>query len=85
MLIPKLLRYPIVLSVLIVVVYALSAWIWFGSSSTSMAGSFLFFPFVIVFAVGYGEGETMGWIALFGQLFLMWLLVFAVARSWPRA
>ena|GEM_PF-2812457 len=83
--ISKVLRHPLVLSLLVVLAYGFCAWIWVSSSSTSMVGSILFFPFVIAYAAGYGEGGTVGWIALMGQLLLMWLLVIAVIRSWPRA
>lgn len=71
-------RRRLFLSGLIALAYALGAWIWFESSSTSPLGSIIFIPFVLAYGAGYGGGEAVFWLVLLGQLVLTWLIIHAV-------
>lgn len=78
-------RHPLLLSLLIVLAYALCGWIWFESSSTGLVGSIIFIPLVLAFGAGYGGGEAAFWFALLGQLFLIWVIVYGMARALRRS
>jgi hypothetical protein len=71
---------PLILSILVVLAYALCGWIWFESSSTGLVCSIIFIPLVLPFGAGYEGGDAAFWLALLGQLFLMWLIVYGMVR-----
>ena len=78
-------RRPLLLSFLIVLAYALCGWVWFGSSSTGLVGSIFFIPLILAFGAGYGGGDAAFWLALLGQLFLIWLIVYGTVRVMRRS
>ena len=78
-------RRPLFFSFLIVLAYALCGWLWFGSGPIGLVGSIIFIPLVFAFGAGYGGGDSAFWLALLGQLFLIWLLVYSMIRTLPRS
>jgi hypothetical protein len=74
-------RRPLLISVLIVLAYAVCMWIWFGSSSTGLVGSIIFMPIVLAFGAGYGGGNGAFWITLLGQFGVIWWVVYNLVRA----
>ncbi len=77
-------RRPLLLSLLIVLAYALLGWLWFESRSIGLVGSVIFIPLVVAFGAGYGGGDVAFWLTLFGQLILIWLIIYGMVRLLRR-
>ena len=74
-------RRPLLLSLLIVMAYALCGWAWFRSNSIGLVGSVIFIPFVVAYHAGYAAGDPFFWPALAGQLLVMWLVIYGSLRA----
>lgn len=78
-------RRPLLVSLLIVLAYAVCGWIWFESCSTGFLGSIVFIPFVLALGAGYGGGDASFSVALLSQLLLIWLIVYGMVRALRRS
>lgn len=80
----KLRRRPWVISLVIVLIYVASGWIWFESTSTGMLGTVLWLPYILAYAAAYDGGEGLFWLVLIGQFILIWFFVHQLVRSKMR-
>jgi hypothetical protein len=74
-----------VLAMILVIVYLVVGYMWFSSSSTGVVLTVLFFPFVLAYAVGYGNGDLAYWTFLVLQFALIWYFLSVSIRSFQQA
>lgn len=73
------------LALILVVLYLVAGYTWYISSSTGMFFTVLFFPFILAYAAGYGNGELAYWTVLVLQHTLMWYFISVSIGSFRRS